>query len=251
MAVHTDLTIIEQGWIPYTHTVMQRGFLYVRARLPSTSTSSRKTEILFTTTHLESYSGKDYNGASQRLLQIQEMCQFLHHQMEEHPSITMAIISGDLNWDDERRTVGGTRTVSTTDPVLLSSIPDQWKDTWLEATQPPSVPISTTTTTTKAKKKKTSATSTSTSASLVEGYTYDSKLNPMLSGSLRRRFDRVLVHSNPFHNHRVQILAPQLLGTNVISPDLTWEKYNMYTRTTRTVPTAPSDHFGYIVTLQI
>jgi hypothetical protein len=175
--------------------------------------------------------------------------------MDEHPSITVAIISGDLNWDDERRTGGGTRTVSTTDPVLLSSIPEHWKDTWLEATQPPSVPISnnntttttTTTTTTKAKKQKTTATSNS----LVEGYTYDSKLNPMLSGSLRRRFDRVLVHSNPFHNHSVQILAPQLLGTNVISPDLTWEKYNMYTRTTRIVPTAPSDHFGYIVTLQI
>ena len=260
MAIHTDLTILEHGWIPYTNTVMQRGFLYVRAKLPSSSTSSTavgtsnttKDEILFTTTHLESYNGKDYNGAPERLLQIQEMCQFLQDQMEQYPSVSISMISGDLNWDDERRSIKRTTATATTtnDPVLLSSIPAHWKDTWLEATQPsPSIPISTNTTASKTKKKKTAA-------PLVEGYTYDGKLNPMLSGSLRRRFDRVLVFQNhdsdtTRNRQQLHILAPQLLGTNVISPDLTWEKYNTYTRTTRDVPTAPSDHFGYIVTLRL
>ena len=264
MAIHTDLHILDQGWIPYTNTVMQRGFLYVRAKLPSCSSTNttnhnsnnHKNEIIFTTTHLESYNGKDYNGAPQRLLQIQEMCQFLNDQMEEHSSISVAIISGDLNWDDERRTARSNTTSS--DPILLSSIPSHWKDTWLEAMQPPLSSSATMATT----KRKKSTTKTSTAA-LAEGYTYDSKLNPMLSGSLRRRFDRVLVCQNHHHPSKhsngstktqpssLQILAPQLLGTQVISPDLTWEKYNMYTRTTRDVPTAPSDHFGYIVTLRL
>jgi hypothetical protein len=248
MALHSNLTIVEHGWIPYTDTAMQRGFLYARAKLPPLSKNhhnhpaatyqEKNDEIIFTTTHLESFTGKDYNGGAQRLLQIQQLSRFLQKQMTQHPSVALSIISGDLNWDDERPS----RTVASIDPILLSSIPSDWKDTWLEVKRPPPM-ISTT-----AKATKPAA---------VEGYTYDSKLNPMLSGSLRRRFDRVLVYLNHKKTNddratpNLQIRAPQLLGTDVISADLTWEKYNTYTQTTRSVPTAPSDHFGYIVTLQM
>ena len=245
MALHPDLVILEHGWIPYADTSMDRGFLYARAQLPPTTNHKQQqqqqpNEIIFTTTHLESFTGKDYNGGAQRLVQVQELASFLQKQMSQHPSICLSILSGDLNWDDERRRMTSS-TAATIDPILLSSIPPVWKDTWLEVNQPPPPPNTT-------KKAKTTKTA------VVEGYTYDSKLNPMLSGSLRRRFDRVLVRSssNPTATTTaLQIRDAQLLGTTAIAADLTWEKLNTYTQTTRSVPTAPSDHFGYIVTLQI
>lgn len=245
MALHPDLVILEHGWIPYADTSMDRGFLYARAQLPPTTNHKQQQqpkEIIFTTTHLESFTGKDYNGGAQRLVQVQELASFLQKQMSQHPSICLSILSGDLNWDDERRRMTSS-TAATIDPILLSSIPPVWKDTWLEVNQPPPPPNTT-------KKAKTTKTA------VVEGYTYDSKLNPMLSGSLRRRFDRVLVRSSSSSNPTttttaLQIRDAQLLGTTAIAADLTWEKLNTYTQTTRSVPTAPSDHFGYIVTLQI
>jgi hypothetical protein len=250
MAIHEDLTILEQGWIPYSVTEMQRGFLYVRAQFPKkTNTTSTgqdgdddnapPQQLIFTTTHLESYTDPSYTGAQQRTRQLQQMCTFVEQQIQQHPNqVKVAIMSGDMNWDDERVRSSGM------DPNMLSTISLPWKDTWLE---------------TKMANKKATTTKTnkyaapkSKSSTIVEGYTYDAKMNPMLRGSLRRRLDRILVHDNSSGSSRTTgttIGPTQLLGTEAI-PDVTWMKYNSYTETSQETLTAPSDHFGYIVTLQ-
>ena len=66
---------------------------------------------------------------------------------------------------------------------------------------------------------------------------------------VRRRYDRILVRSsNP--KNRVNVLSTKLLGTEAL-PDLSWEKYNRWQETHKTSPTAPSDHFGYLVRMQL
>jgi hypothetical protein len=300
IAVHSDIHVLEQGWVPFQQSGMSRGFMYVRATLPVRNPDNNPTNIItntqtkmspqfiFTTTHLESYCGPDYNGSDQRPLQIQEMSTFLHAQMTQHPAVRMSIISGDLNWDDEA--ASNRRTCQ--DRVLLSLIPPHWKDTWLEARSGASTDEATKTAaisklnskantgsailptvTYKPKKSK-----TMTLKDRVEGFTYDAKLNPMLTGSLRRRFDRILVFDSHNNNQgpsiststgsspnddnssgplnesssqQIQFINPQLLGTVAISEDLTWEKFNTHTATTRIIPTAPSDHFGYMVTVAL
>jgi hypothetical protein len=293
IAIHSDITVLDQGWVPFKKSEMGRGFMFVRATLPvrnhednANATSSDKDDLpqfIFTTTHLESYTGPDYNGSKQRFHQIKEMSTFLQTQMRQHPAVRMSMISGDLNWDDERVS---SRT-SCHDSVLLSLISSNWKDTWLEA-HSSAMTAAETKTRTAAISKSNSGVNNGNAAlptvtykkqkskiialkDQVEGFTYDAKLNPMLKGSLRRRFDRILVYDNhhdtstrtascpsdstpPKSPHglssqQVQFYNPQLLGKVAISDDLTWEKPNTHNDTTRTVPTAPSDHFGYIVTV--
>ena len=252
MAIHKDATVLQHGWVPYSETVMQRGFLYALMHLPipeKISSSQKPMSLLFITTHLESYTGPQYTGAKQRPGQLFEIHSFVQEQLQSG-NAAMAIVSGDLNWDDERiRSVG-------VDPPLLSTLPSsaQWKDTWIESLAPDlkqklgqsasgeEIGLSDT-----PKKRNTKVSS----GVVIGGYTYDGKLNPMLSGPLRRRFDRILVlDSLSSSGGSVQIVSTQLLGTEAIQ-DWTWMKYNSFTQTRRETPTAPSDHFGYSVTFQV
>jgi endonuclease/exonuclease/phosphatase family metal-dependent hydrolase len=201
-------TLLESGWHPYDDDYMARGFLFVRARLPGS-----QHEVLFCTTHLESYMqgqvGKPaYTGAPQRARQLQHLESFCRQHMQDHENCQTAILTGDMNWDDERRN-------PMDQPILSVLNMPSWKDAFLE--------------TANAKEK---------------GYTYDGKLNPMLSNSLRRRFDRCLVLSTVYH-----VSKTRLIGTEPI-PNLMWPKYNPWNQTSKTMPTAPSDHFGLIVEMQ-
>jgi hypothetical protein len=67
VAVHEQLEIVSQSWIPYTKTVTKRGYYQVRAKLPNKHKPYHCPEILFTTTHLETYNSKTYTGAKERL----------------------------------------------------------------------------------------------------------------------------------------------------------------------------------------
>ncbi len=210
LAVHASLTILEEAWQPYTNTVMKRGFLYARVQLPEGGD-----QLIFTTTHLASYYGPADTGAAQRPAQLRAMAAFVQSRMQQQQSrsaVKAAILTGDLNWDDERvRSVGF-------DPELLSLLDGgEWQDSWLA---------------TKASSKDVC-------------YTYDGMLNPMLGGKLRRRLDRILVHG------RAAVpTAHQLLGTEAI-PGLFWFRYNMYTKKSKEMPTAPSDHFGYLASIRL
>jgi endonuclease/exonuclease/phosphatase family metal-dependent hydrolase len=186
---------------------MDRGILYARVRL------STAHEILLTTTHLESWAGEDHNGSTQRQSQILEMEAFCVETVSKHPNVHCALITGDLNWDDERaRSVGP-------DPLMLKHLKKPWKDAWVHLHGDNKKAI---------------------------GYTYDSKLNPMLGGNLRRRFDRILLYPD----NASQVQRTEFLGKEVL-PGLSWEKTNPYNNSVRSVPVAPSDHFGLLAQITV
>ena len=209
--------ILQQGWVPYTRTRMDRGFVYAHCQYPANDGTNSDEECLVATTHLESYLSPQDNGASTRALQIQELQEFCRDQMQQHAKLKTAVIMGDLNWDDESR--------KPSDDKLLSVLGSSWKDAWLE---------------------------TNTVTAQNKGYTYDSKLNPMLGGNLRRRFDRCLVLREQGGDKKgttsTNIQGTELIGQEALA-DLTWPKLNPYTQTTREMPAAPSDHFGLVTTL--
>ena len=209
LAVHQSLQYLDGGWKPYRMTQMDRGFVYARCRLPNGLV------CLATSTHLESWTGKESTGSTARQQQLNAMENFCNHHIEERTA-DIAIMMGDLNWDDTSR--------NPTDPVLdevLSSV--EWKDAWMSTNHLRST------------------------ADAKKGYTYDAKLNPMLGGNLRRRFDRCLVR----HARHIQtnLVSTTLVGTEAL-PGLTFEKENPYTNNVRHVPTVPSDHFGLVSEIQ-
>lgn len=211
LAVHASLAVLDSGWKPYTGcTMMDRGFVYARCRVPNDGLV-----CLVTSTHLESWAGKDMNGSAARAPQLNRMEEFCNQHLEQGQA-DVAIMMGDMNWDDASRNP----TDDAMDDVLMSV---EWKDAWLETNH--------LRTTVDAKK----------------GYTYDAKLNPMLGGSMRRRFDRCLVRSArhvPTH-----IVSTTLVGKEAL-PGLTFDKENPYTKATKTTLTAPSDHFGLVTELR-
>lgn len=222
IAIDNRMEIISHSWHPYSQTVMQRGFYQVRAKLPNKYSPTDTPEVVFTTTHLESWTGPDYTGAAQRVPQLQEMEEYCNRQVSSSSSKAyMAIMTGDMNWDDERP-----RSVPV-DPLMPTVLHESihWQDAW-----------------------KVAASSTDKKF----GYTYDAKINPMLGGNLRRRFDRCLTRSsmNDLGKWKVTPLHTVLLGQNAIS-DLKWDKYNSYKQSFTEAPTAPSDHFGLVVHLEL
>lgn len=169
--------------------------------------------MIFATTHLESYMDpKTYNGVKQREEQIVEATTFCYNQLQAHPELQIAIVVGDFNWDDERP--------QSPNRPLLQVIP---KGDWKDAGTP-------------------------------RDYTYDAKENPMLGGNLRRRFDRCiyLTQKNSKNNPGMETTTTthlKKLGLTAI-PNLTWNKRNSFNGTVRTVPVAPSDHFGLAITFE-
>jgi hypothetical protein len=210
IAVHKSMKILDMGWVDYPNTVMGRGFLYART---AHAHFEKEYGLLFTTTHLESWTGEHYTGATQRTPQLQFMEQFCNNQFRNHPDLQLAIMSGDMNWDDERTARSRTGGL---DPVMSTILDSSdWVDVWLANRSDPKT----------------------------QCYTYDAKVNRMLGGSLRRRFDRILVRSRyPYY----YISKTDLLGTEVI-PQITWQKYNLFKKTNTTTPLLPSDHFGFVV----
>jgi len=160
-----------------------------------------------------------------------------------------AFLTGDLNWDDERKRSGGV------DKPLLSVVRGpsaiseggeggdcdhddtaKWEDVWLER------------------------------CAGQEGYTYDSKENPMLRGNLRRRFDRCLVYAlserkvasdnggddNGDKQTALAAHSVRMIGTEPID-GLVWKKEVQKwvggrptggTGTPLNLPVLPSDHYG-------
>lgn len=209
---------IANGFEPYRHTIMSRGLLWVEAHVPEVNGS-----IWFGTTHLESYiPGND--GSTNRQHQIRQVIKFCETEARSSENKGM-IITGDLNWDDERKRSAGP------DPNLLSIVNNDnnlyWQDAWLvnKAGQ--------------------------------DGYTYDSKENPMLRGNLRRRFDRCLSYfpKNDENNNQNElgIHAAELVGKEEIEGFSYKKQIQPWGKPNAPVsyqirPLAASDHFGLLVT---
>ena len=216
IAVHNEaVRVIDSGFSPYQTSQMGRGILW--ALVEVTINNDNKREVLFTTTHLESYIGPNHNGSSERVDQAKELALFCEYCLQERPSTSLAVITGDLNWDDERARSTGM------DPKLLGNVIDasRWKDSWKESH--PSDP----------------------------GYTYDGQDSPMLGGKLRRRFDRCLLHSR--NNDQIQVDDALLIGKEAL-PGLTWRKppHPMArSQAAKVVQVTPSDHFGLVATVNM
>ena len=196
IAFPADLKVLEKRFVPYQNSIQGRGFLFVR-----TST------ILFATTHLESWCGPQLTGTQEREVQIIEAAKFCREQLRSIDGLKLAVIAGDLNWDDERKR----KPNEAPNRNLLSILPDGWKD-----------------------------------AGTPFDYTYDAKENPMLNGNLRRRFDRCIyissLESNP-SSQDYQSANLQKIGKESI-PNLVWNKRNSYNNSVKKMPVNPSDHFG-------
>jgi len=201
-----NIDVVRSGFLPFRGSIMERGLLWVHVRVEGK-------EVLFGTSHLESWiPGND--GRVGRAEQIQVVREFCESYLANVSGVSCAIVTGDLNWDDERKRAKGID-----EPLIKSYLGSEWVDAWRAV---------------KGAKN--------------EGYTYDAKLNPMLRGNLRRRFDRFLVYFNPQHEKRGLILSAELIGKDPI-PGIKWKKevrgYNgVATGRTNTVPVLPSDHYG-------
>lgn len=224
LAAKKELTILDSGWNNYSTTVMGRGFCFARVRIPF---SDR--QLLIATTHLESYTGKHFTGANERRLQLLEWKRYCQQQMQRHDKLHSCIFIGDLNWDDESRSPKDERVSS-----VLEGCPHQ--DAWLQYVEHKNLP--------KADRA---------------GYTYDCKLNPMLGGNIRKRFDRCIVFPrttsssshhgmNNNNNNNVQCHSVELLGKEVL-PGLFFDKTSQWG--TKNYPAAPSDHFGLCCKLEL
>ena len=227
--------LLEKGWRHYEKSIMNRGFLYARVRLPKSSQ-----QIVFTTTHLESYAGEiapgqKYTGSPERALQLPELETFCLNKSKQFQDFSLSIMSGDLNWDDERIQSQGE------DKEMLSCLSmKDWQDSWVEVKGREMEKLKAVSKNGKVAKKNVPAC-----------YTYDAKENPMLGGNLRRRFDRILIR--PKSEVQLQIKGIDLIGKDAI-PGLTWRKESVWqgrVTSVKDVPVAPSDHFGYVATLQI
>ena len=225
--------IIQHGFQPYRDdiTCQGRGFLHVRAQLPDSTK-----QVLFTTTHLESFlppgqaGPEKYTGSTQREQQVQAMETFCHHHMKRFPDLSLAMISGDLNWDDERiQSTGEDKELTS----VLSS--KEWTDTWFSIRDKRRLAVMGKNGKVKKKDEPTC-------------YTYDAKDNPMLGGSLRRRFDRILVRTQNGVSTTVEDI--ELIGREKIG-DTTWTKESQWNGrvTSKVVPLCPSDHFGFVARL--
>jgi hypothetical protein len=215
MAIHSSAGAGAAGFVPYRDSCQGRGILYARTR-----------QVLFCTTHLESFADpKQYTGAKERQVQLIEMEQFCQEQLNKHPELRLVIFAGDLNWDDERvRSTGENKELLS---LLPSSSNKQWVDAWLETSSGGSG---------SGARRRTTP----------DGYTYDGRENPMLGGSLRRRFDRCLLLAR--NKESLSIERVEMIGKEAI-PGLVWNKKNSYTGTFKEVAVAPSDHFGLVVTV--
>eukprot|EP00536_Pseudo-nitzschia_multiseries_P004096 jgi/Psemu1/284865/fgenesh1_pg.66_\ len=203
IAVPIDLEVVERRFVPYSDSIQGRGFLFVQTQ-----------NIVFATTHLESWCGTQYTGSKQREAQLIEVAQFCRDQLKSVPGLELAVITGDFNWDDERKQ----KKSEAPNRKLLTILPEGWNDT--------GVPFD---------------------------YTYDAKENPMLGGNLRRRFDRCIYTTKQGKTRGLEerrqnyrSISFQKIGRESI-PNLVWNKKNPYNGSVKKMPVSPSDHFGIVV----
>jgi hypothetical protein len=112
LGIPKDIEIVESKFIPFRDSTQGRGLLFVQT--PT---------LLFGTTHLESFvNAQSYNGAKQRESQIVQAAEFCEARLKSYPNLQIAMIAGDLNWDDERKRGEGPN------KELLSLVSDDWKD---------------------------------------------------------------------------------------------------------------------------
>jgi endonuclease/exonuclease/phosphatase family metal-dependent hydrolase len=200
LAVSKQVSVLESKFVPYPTSLQGRGLLYAR-----TATH------LFATTHLESFISTSNDGSHERQRQILLVTRFCQEQLAKYPNLEVAIVSGDFNWDDERKGKG-----KACNAELISLLDDGWRD----AGQP-------------------------------FDYTYDGVENCMLGGGLRRRLDRcIYLRNDKNSSSNIAKVSLEKFGKDPIVPNLSWRKINPYNGKETVKKVAPSDHFAIGVRFQ-
>lgn len=200
LAVSTKVKVLESKFVPYPSSLQARGLLFVR-----TATH------LFATTHLESFINKANDGSQERQVQIRLAAEFCQEQLAKYPTLELAIVAGDFNWDDERKRGKGPN------EELLSILDDGWKDAGkrFEYTYDGQ-----------------------------ENCMLGSKLKRRFDRCI------YLTNNYKNGSSNKTRVSLQTLGKDPIVPPLKWNKRNPYNGTVRQVAVAPSDHFGIEVRFQ-
>ena len=206
-AVLTDMSsssyaVNFSGTFLFESSRMARGLTFIS--VSPRASSSRCPGVLIATTHLESWCGPGQTGATERSKQVREF-KFFAEKLVSLGIVSYAVVCGDMNWDDERLP-GSKRKLG--DPDMMQILGGDWVDCW---------------------KLK----------GVGSGLTYDAKENQMLMGSLRRRFDRVLLYSPRSSNSS----PPAVSSTTIIATKPIEGYYRKSPRNTM-LPLLPSDHFG-------
>ena len=111
LAISNQLQVLESNFVPFSNSLQGRGILFVR-----TATH------LFCTTHLESFINQSMDGSKEREVQIRQAASFCQDKLGKHPSLEIAMVAGDFNWDDERKRGQGPNR------DLISLLDDGWED---------------------------------------------------------------------------------------------------------------------------
>ena len=211
---------------PFKNSIMGRALLCgvarfkVSRRSGSSGPSAGSAPVTFVvgTSHLESVVDAKARREVERRQQMAESFEILQSTAKRvaagSSDRVVQLLFGDVNWQDPVK-----RGNVWDGPVPLPSH-SGWKDAWSAC--PPTLRFP---------------------ANDTDGFTYDQLNNPMLSGKLRYRSDRIFVAGG-------DVDGCQMLGMSPI-PGLFHESTNPYTLAVKTLPVLPSDHFGLYALLRI
>ncbi|KAJ1449814.1 Endonuclease/exonuclease/phosphatase [Pelagophyceae sp. CCMP2097] len=198
---------------PYAATLMGRGLLIGRAHWAGVG------DVVFGSTHLESFVGRDQQPEvlRNRNAQLAQATQLLSAEAQRHGCVA-AVLMGDFNWKEAD------------DGDALKAAGEGWTDAWVDCG-----------------KRKDSE------------HTYNGVENLMLGNRYKSRFDRVLVlaRATPARSlgaadeggKRVTAAALQLVGKKQIEKKTVVKR--LATGAQLTKPLLPSDHFGVVVSLEL
>ena len=166
-------------------------------------------ELTVFTSHLESFISKERTSSDERVRQMKDALRVIDAVTERRADEYPGTATRNGIF------MGDTNWDESTDGDV--PLPEGWRDAWL------------------------------THGDGTEGYTYDLRKNPMMSGWLQKRLDRVLCRLTDF-----EVTGIKMVGTEPIKrKDGSVVTYvNEYRGRQETKPVLPSDHFGLMVTLK-
>ncbi|KAJ3674804.1 hypothetical protein LUZ60_005420 [Juncus effusus] len=193
---------------PFPNSIMGRELITAQIISPNSKT------LILATTHLESPcpAPPSWNQmySKERIEQAKLSLNLLERETETPSNNNNIIFAGDMNWDDK-----------SDGPFPLNNKNngnngnDEWFDVW-------------------AKRRNNE-----------EGFSYDTKMNEMLSGnrSLRKRLDRVLCRSADFDAVEIEMIGKERIE------GLSYFKEKKVRGEVKRIelPVLPSDHFGLLV----
>ena len=172
-------------------------------------------ELTVGSSHLESFISKEQTSSDERVRQMRDSLRTLDAVVDRRAAEGGAQGAGAGTRCRNVLFMGDTNWDERTDGDV--PLPERWADAWL------------------------------THGDGSPGYTYDMKKNPMMSGYLQKRLDRVLYKLEDF-----DVSGIRMVGTSPVTrkDGSAVTHVNEFRGRRETKPVLPSDHFGLLVTLE-